>query len=334
VRKAVLFAFTLLLAVVAWLAFGLYVPVSPGGQKFVMLRPGYSTRRIARELKAAGVIRSRNAFVLWHSLHRHPSLKAGEYLFEHEANVSAVHQRLARGDVYVHTVVIPEGFNMFDIAKALENAGLGPGQDFLKVATSDTALIADLAPHATSLEGYLFPNTYQFTRTQSMNDMAAEMVKQFRQVAAQIGLGNKAQGADPDLERDVTLASIIEKETAVPDERPEVASVYDNRLASRIPLQADPCVIYAELLKGTYAGALHHNDMQFDSDYNTYRHAGLPPGPIANPGKSSLLAAMHPAQTGFYYFVSDGNGHHRFATTLEEHNRNVAALRRVVTQQR
>jgi len=173
-----------------------------------------------------------------------------------------------------------------------------------------------------------------------MHDMAAEMVKQFRQVALQIGLtGNpqQASGAnarDSDLQKTVALASIIEKETAVPDERPEVASVYINRLASRIPLQADPSVIYAELLQGTYAGALHHNDMQFDSEYNTYRHAGLPPGPISNPGKSSLTTAMHPAQTRFYYFVSDGNGHHRFATTLEEHNRNVAALRRVVAQQR
>jgi len=333
-RKAVLFTLAVLLAVAGWLAYGLLVPVAPAGQKFVLLRPGYSTRRIARELKAAGVIRSRHAFVLWHSLHRHPSLKAGEYKFDHAANVIAVHQRVAGGDVYVHTVVIPEGFNMFDIAKALEDAGLGPAQDFLKVATTDTALISDLAPHATSLEGYLFPNTYEFTRTQSMHDMAAEMVKQFREVAAQIGLGKNAEGSDPDVPRDVTLASIIEKETAVPEERPEVASVYDNRMASRIPLQADPCVIYAELLKGTYAGALHHNDMQFDSDYNTYRHAGLPPGPIANPGKSSLLAAMHPAQTRFYYFVSDGNGHHRFATTLEEHNKNVAALRRIVAQQR
>jgi UPF0755 protein len=326
-----------LLAVAAWLAFGLLVPVSPGGQKFVMLRPGYSTRRIARELKAAGVIRSRNAFVLWHAFHRRPSLKAGEYLFEHGANVIAIHQRLAHGDVYVHTVVIPEGFNMFDIAKALESAGLGPAQDFLKVATTDTALISDLSPHATSLEGYLFPNTYEFTRTQSMHDMAAEMVKQFRQVAVQIGLTQAAQSQPtqaPDVQRAVTLASIIEKETAVPEERPEVASVYLNRLTDRIPLQADPSVIYAELLRGNYSGALHHNDMQFDSEYNTYRHPGLPPGPIANPGKSSLQAAMHPAQTRFYYFVSDGNGHHRFATTLEEHNKNVAALRRIVAQQR
>jgi len=278
--------------------------------------------------------------VLWHALHRRPSLKAGEYLFEHDANVIAIHQRLARGDVYVHTVVIPEGFNMFDIAKALEDAGLGPAQDFLKEATTDTALVADIAPHATSLEGYLFPNTYEFTRTQSMHDMAAEMVRQFRQVAGQIGLVRNPQQPSqanvpyPDLQKTVALASIIEKETAVPEERPDVASVYMNRLASRIPLQADPSVIYAELLQGTYAGALHHNDMQFDSQYNTYRHAGLPPGPISNPGKSSLTAAMHPAQTRFYYFVSDGNGHHRFATTLEEHNKNVAALRRMVSQQR
>jgi len=335
VRRLVLFTFFVLLGVAGWLAFGLLVPVSRGGQKFVLLRQGYSTRRIARELKSAGVIRSRNAFVLWHALHRRPSLKAGEYVFDHDANVIAVHQRLAHGDVYVHTVVIPEGFNIFDIAKALESAGLGPAQDFVKVATTDTSLISDFAPNATSLEGYLFPNTYEFTRTQTLHDMAAEMVKQFRQVSGQIGLGSTSAASEPqDVQKVVTLASIIEKETAIAEERPEVASVYMNRLASRIPLQADPCVIYAEQLGGTYAGALHHTDMQFDSAYNTYRHPGLPPGPIANPGKGSLLAAMHPAETRFYYFVSDGNGHHRFATTLDEHNKNVAALRRVVAQQR
>jgi peptidoglycan lytic transglycosylase G len=325
VRKLFLFTFLLLLAVAGWLAYGLLVPLSPGGQKFVMLRSGYSTRRIARELKSAGVIRSRDAFVLWHSFHRHPSLKAGEYLFERDGNILNVHNRLARGDVYVHTVVIPEGFNMFDIANAIQNAGLGPSESFLKVANTDTALISDFAPQATSLEGYLFPNTYEFTRTQSMHDMAAEMVKEFRLRAAELGMAG-------DVQRTVTLASIVEKETAVPDERPEVASVYANRLAAHIPLQADPSVIYAELLGGTYGGALHHNDMQFDSAYNTYRHSGLPPGPIANPGKSSLAAALHPAETQYFYFVSDGNGHHRFANSLEEHNRNVAALRRAVQQ--
>src|SRR6266581_4111743 len=190
------------MALGAWLAWATWMPVSPPTQKSVLLRPGYSTRRIARELKSAGVIRSADAFVLWHSFHRHPSLKAGEYLFERDANAIDVHNRLARGDVYVHTVVIPEGYNMFDIAKVIEDAGLGPAQEFLQVATSDTALISDFAPQATSLEGYLFPNTYNFTRTQSMREMAAEMVKQFRQVASEIGLNQ-------DVQRTVTLASII-----------------------------------------------------------------------------------------------------------------------------
>jgi UPF0755 protein len=315
----------LLLAVVAlggWLAWALWLPVAPAGQRFVLLRPGYSTRRIAAELKSAGVIRNADAFVAWHYFHHKRSLKAGEYLFEKPATALDVHDRLARGDIYVHTVVIPEGYTMFEIAQAMQDAGLGSSQDFLNVAVSDTALVSDLAPDAKSLEGYLFPNTYEFTRTQSMHDIAAVMVKQFREVTGAIGLTT-------DVQKTVTMASIIEKETAVPEERPLVASVYYNRLAKNIALQADPSVIYAELLQGTYAGVLHHEDMRIDSAYNTYRHPGLPPGPIGNPGKTSLEAALHPAETDYYYFVSDGNGHHRFAQSLEEHNRNVAKLRKI-----
>jgi UPF0755 protein len=319
--------FTLvLLAVLAlggWLTWALLTPTAPGGQKFVLLHPGYSTRRIASELKSAGVIRSTDAFILWHYVHHNRSLKAGEYLFEKDANAIEVHRRLVHGDVYVHTVVIPEGYNIFDIAQAIQDAGLGSSQDFLNVATTDTALISDLAPEAKTLEGYLFPNTYEFTRTQTMEEIAGAMVKQFRQVARAIGLST-------DVEKAVTLASIIEKETAAPEERPLVASVYYNRMAARIPLQADPSVIYAELLQGKYSGALHHADMEFNSAYNTYAHAGLPPGPIGNPGRTSLEAAMHPANTDYFYFVSNGNGHHRFAHSLEEHNRNVTAYRRAM----
>jgi peptidoglycan lytic transglycosylase G len=313
------------LAVAGWLAWALLPPIAPPGETFVLLRPGYSTRRIARELHAAGVIRSSEAFVIWHYLHHRHSLKAGEYLFDHAASAIEVHRRVARGDIYVHTVVIPEGYTMFEIAQAIQDAGLGSSQDFLKVATNDTALIADLAPDAKSLEGFLFPNTYEFTRTQNMEDMAEVMVKHFREVAQEIGLSTN-------IEQTVTMASIIEKETAVPEERPIVASVYCNRLRDHIALQADPSVIYAEMLQGSYSGSLHHDDMRFDSVYNTYIHPGLPPGPIGNPGKSSLEAAMHPASTDFYYFVSDGNGHHLFAQTLEEHNRNVAAYRKVMQQ--
>ncbi|HXZ42331.1 MAG TPA: endolytic transglycosylase MltG [Terriglobales bacterium] len=312
-----------ILALGGWLTWTLLTPMAPEGQKFVLLHPGYSTRRIASELKSAGIIRSADAFILWHYLHRGRSLKAGEYLFEKDANTIEVHSRLVRGDVYVHTVVIPEGYNIFEIAQAIQDAGLGSSQDFLNVATTDTGWISDLAPEAKTLEGYLFPETYEFTRTQTMEEMAAAMVKQFRQVAREIGLST-------DVEKTVTLASIIEKETAAPDERPTVSSVYYNRMEKRIPLQADPSVIYAELLQGRYSGALHHADMEFKSAYNTYTHPGLPPGPIGNPGRTSLEAAMHPANTDYFYFVSNGNGHHRFAHNLEEHNRNVAAYRRAM----
>lgn len=313
-----------------------------------MLRPGFSTRRIAGELKSAGIIRNAHAFILWHYLHRRHSLKAGEYLFENKASARQVHDRLVRGDIYVHTVVIPEGYNIFDIAQAMHDAGLCSTQDFVSAAMSGASLIADIAPGAKSLEGYLFPNTYEFTRTQSTQEMMAEMVKQFRQVAREIGLmtdvqhdeNGKNDAVNPafqgsglqkyDVEKTVTIASIIEKETSVPDEAPLVASVYCNRLSKNMPLQADPSVIYAELLQGTYSGALHHGDMQFTSAYNTYIHPGLPPGPIANPGKVSLAAAMHPGVTSYFYFVSDANGHHRFAQTLEDHNRNVAAYRKAM----
>lgn len=330
------FTFLLLAALAfgGWLVWALMQPVTPAGQTFVLLHPGYSTRRIATELQSAGVIRSADAFVLWHYFHHKRSLKAGEYLFERSATSLDVHRRLAHGDVYFHTVVIPEGYNMFDIAQALQDAGLGSSEEFLKVATSDTALVADLAPDAKNLEGYLFPNTYEFTRMQTMQEIAAAMVKQFRQVAREIGLTTDLQNASApgtDLQRTVILASIIEKETAAPEERPLVASVYNNRLERHVALQADPSVIYAELLQGSYGGTLHHADMQFKSAYNTYTHSGLPPGPIGNPGRTSLEAAMHPADTNYFYFVSNGNGHHRFAHSLEEHNRNVAAYKKVMS---
>jgi UPF0755 protein len=307
-------------ALAGWAAWQIYAPVTPPANASLLLQTGYSTRRIAAELKKAGVIHSEIAFRLWHRLHPKPALKAGEYLFERPAKLDEIHDRIARGDIYFHLVTIPEGYTMFDIARAMEEAGLGPAEDFLQIARTRTDLIADLAPEAKSLEGYLFPNTYQFTRTQSREEMVGAMVHQFRQVAQQIGLS-------ADVHKTVTMASIVEKETAAPEERPMVASVYYNRLARRMALDADPSVIYAQLLAGNYSGSLHHADLAVNSPYNTYRFPGLPPGPIANPGQGCLVAAMHPADTQLYYFVSNGNGHHRFARDLTEHNRNVAAYR-------
>lgn len=364
-RKFVWLFLITIFAVGGWFAWALLSPTQPSGQTFVMLRPGYSTRRIATELQKAGVIRSKEAFILWHYYHPSRSLKAGEYLFDKPANIIDIQKRLRRGDVYFHTVVVPEGFTMFDVARAIEAAGLGSADEFIKVAKSDTELVADIAPNATSLEGYLFPDTYEFSRMMTMQEIAAGMVCQFRVVAKEVGLITDEPGSagvesiskrsgrlcgtviiqkkdetDPPssiraeelnlLERTVIMASIVEKETAAPEERAEVASVYYNRLAKHIALDADPSIIYAELLAGTYQGALHHADMSFTSAYNTYRNAGLPPGPIANPGRSALDAAIHPAQTDFYYFVADAQGHHRFARTMEEHNKNVIAYRKAM----
>jgi UPF0755 protein len=218
-------------------------------------------------------------------------------------------------------LVIPEGYNMFDIAVAVEKAGIDSQQDFLQQARTQTALVHDLDPQAPSLEGYLYPDTYRVSRKQKSADLITAMVKRFHQEAHAIGLS-------ADAHRIVTMASIVEKETAVPEERPIVAGVFYNRLAQHIALDTDPSVIYASQLEGRYRGAIYASDLQFRSPYNTYRNPGLPPGPIANPGKDAIVAAMHPAKTDYLYFVSDNQGHHRFSRTLEEHQKNVADYRR------
>lgn len=334
-----------LLAVVAaggWLAWALLVPTSPAPPRSVLLRPGWSSRHIAQVLQDAGAVRSARAFLLYHYLTGR-TLKAGEYNFDRAANAREVHDRIVRGDILVHTVVVPEGYNLFDIAAAIEQAGLAKRDEFVRAARGDAVLVKDLDPNAQSLEGFLFPDTYTFTRTQSVNDMLAVMVHRFRQEyedvrggspCASVSYGQAAPGlvgpAACDTHLLVTMASIVEKETAVASERPEVASVYYNRLEKHMALGADPSVIYASLLDGRYAGVIHQSDLQSDSPYNTYRHVGLPPGPIANPGRASLEASLKPAHTDFLYFVSDAQGHHRFARTLEEHNRNVVAYRRAL----
>lgn len=341
-RTIITILLLLILAAAGWLAWALLLPIHPSAQQFVLLRPGLSSRHIADELQRQGVINSARAFLLFHYLATPgSSLKAGEYKFDAASNAVQVHERVIRGDVFKHTVTIPEGYNIFDVAGAVEAAGLGPRQDFLRVARNELSLIADLDPQATSLEGYLFPDTYQLTRTQTMGDIAAIMVRRFRQEGRALGLlpsanesGRSALAGSADLHRVVTMASIVEKETAVAEERPVVASVYYNRLSRKIALGADPTVIYAALLGERFKGGIYQSDLRSDSPYNTYRFAGLPPGPIANPGSASLRAAMHPAQTEYCYFVSDANGHHRFARTLDEHSRNVQLYRRAMAAAR
>jgi UPF0755 protein len=258
---------------------------------------------------------------------KHGTLKAGEYRFDHPAKVGEVYARIARGDVYTVALTIPEGYNIFDIAQAAEKAGLGKAADFLAAERKNTALIEDLSPNPQSLEGFLFPDTYRFSRHATPQQMLQVMVKRFRQVAGPIVEPGGPAGAPVDVSRVVTLASLIEKEVRVDTERPLVAGVFSNRLAKDMPLATDPTLIYAALLEGRWHGTIYKSDLEADSPYNTYRHTGLPPGPIANPGVAALKAAMHPATTDYLYFVADAEGHSQFSVDLKEHSQQVQAYR-------
>jgi len=311
----------LLLIAVGVTGYVVYAPFGPSAETFVDIAPGTGTRTIATQLEKSGVIRSRYGFDLLH-LAKHGTLKAGEYRFDHAAPMTEVYARIVRGDIYTVTLKIPEGYNIFDIAQAVATAGLGSRDAFLVAERQHTELIAWLLPNGASppqsLEGYLFPDTYSFSRHATPVQILTAMVRRFRRVSAQIGL-------NADVQQTVTMASLVEKEVNQDTERPLVAGVFTNRLAKGMPLATDPTVIYAALLGQRWTGAIHTADLQYDSPYNTYKHAGLPPGPICNPGIASLRAAMNPARTDYLYFVSDAAGHSRFSTDLKEHSQQVQA---------
>jgi UPF0755 protein len=318
-----MFLVVLLLAgAAAWLVL---TPYGPATETFVDLAPGSTSLRIGRQLQTAGIVRSQYAFDLLRVLEG-GTLRAGEYRFDHPAPVIEVYERIERGDVYTRALIIPEGENIFDIAARVEQGGFDSRQNFMRAAVEQVGLITDLDPQAKSLEGYLFPDTYRFARDTKAAEIVATMVHRFREVAAQLGLKENVHQV-------VTIASLVERETAVDPERPLVASVFENRLQKDMPLMTDPSVIYGLELENSWRGAIYQSDLSRDTAYNTYLHAGLPPGPIANPGIPSLRAAMHPADTDYLYFVAAGNnaqGHSLFATTLDEHNRNVADYRRAL----
>jgi UPF0755 protein len=301
------------------------MPFGPTSETFVELAPGSSTLRMGQQLEAAGVVRSQFAFdfVRWW---KRGTLRAGEYRFDHPAAVTEVYSRISRGDVFTISVTFPEGANIFEIAARLEQAGFGNREDFLSGTVRQVGLVADLDPGAKSLEGYLFPDTYHFPRKFGPPQICAAMVRRFRAVAGQLGLKENVHQV-------VTIASLVERETAVDRERPLVASVLTNRLAKNMPLMTDPAVIYGLELDRRWRGTIYQSDLKFNTPYNTYLHAGLPPGPVANPGAKSLRAAMDPARTDYLYFVAAGanpQGQSLFSTTLAEQSRNVAGYRQAV----
>ena len=325
VLKTLLFLLMVLPVAAGLAVWAILTPFGPSSETFVDIAPGSSTIQIAHQLQAAGVIRNQFAFDIWRRV-RKGKLKAGEYRFDHPAPLTEVYDRIARGDVYTVAVTVPEGASIFDVATRLEQAGIATRNQFLDQQAHLTDLIVDLDPHARSLEGYLFPDTYRFPRKTTPAQIAAAMVRQFRVVAAEIGLKENVHDV-------VTLASLVERETAVDTERPLVASVFENRLSKRMPLMTDPSVIYGLEVRNQWRGAIHASDLKLDTPYNTYLHAGLPPSPVANPGLPALRAAMSPAHTNYLYFVAAGanpQGQSLFSTSLEEHIRQVSGYRRAM----
>lgn len=314
--------FLIALAVAGLAGWAIFTPFGPSTETFVDIPTGSSTTHIARQLQSSGIIRNQFAFDLWRWVRR-GKLKAGEYRFDHPLPLTEVYERIARGEVYTVAVTVPEGASVFEVANRLEQAGISSREEFLNDQPRLASLVADIDPQAKTLEGYLFPDTYKFPRRTSASQVAGAMVKRFRTIATEIGLKENVHDV-------VTLASLVERETAIESERPLVASVFENRLAKHMPLMTDPSVIYGLQVRDQWRGTIYRTDLKRDTPYNTYIHAGLPPGPIANPGLPSLRAAINPPQTNYLYFVAAGanpQGKSLFSTTLEEHTKNVSGYR-------
>ena len=319
----------------AWMWYGMTKPYQdfPAEGVFVDVPHGASRRYVAYILKTNGVIRSATAFEIYARRNPKRTLQAGEYFFDRAATGKDVFWKVAKGDVYQQPFTVREGETMFDIARELEVGKFMPAGDFL-YAAGDTALIRDFAPGAQTLEGFLFPATYELPRHPSASELTAEMVRKFKEewkhVAIPVTSGQMEDGDHRVLLRIVTLASLVERETPRPEERPLVAGAFENRLRKGMRLQCDPTVIYGMERFGKYSGKLTGKDLSFDSLYNTYEHGGLPPGPIGNPGEASLRAALQPTYTNYLYFVANTQGGHFFSATLAEHNKNVVKYRRLL----
>jgi UPF0755 protein len=327
-RRAVLIVIAVLVVAAAgagvWLLLGAEKPYKgyEGAEQFVEIPPGAGPALIGRRLAESGVVRDTVSFrVALARSGQARRLQAGEYRFDAPMSAGEVIDKLARGDVFLHPITFPEGLTIKQMAQIYERDGGGSRSDFLRAA-ANAAVIRELDPEAGDLEGYLFPNTYSLPRRTTAEQLVQRMVTAFRDVLTP-DIVQRAAAHGLTVRQLITLGSLVEKETARPEERPIVAAVYANRLRIGMGMQCDPTVIYALERVGKYTGNLTREDLHFDSPYNTYRYAGLPPGPIANPGRASIEAASAPADVPYLYFVSRNDGSHVFAVTLDEHNHNV-----------
>lgn len=313
----------LVLGTVAWIWFSLVHPYRGfSSDTYVRFERGSGTAAMARALAQAGVIRYSWTFLLERAMHPGAKLEAGEYRFDRPSDVREVFNRIARGDTFFVELVVPEGSNIFEIARLAQAAGSMSAADFV-MAAHDTSSIQDLDSKAPTLEGFLFPATYRVAHSTTPAELCAMMTTQFRRHWSRI-----LAGATADVHSVITLASLVEKETSLAAERPVIAGVFTNRLKIGMRLECDPTTIYAALLDERYHGVIHRSDLDSHNRYNTYQNAGLPPGPIANPGAEAIAAALHPTDTMYLYFVAKpGGGGHQFSTTLAQHDQAVRAYR-------
>lgn len=326
-RRLVLAGLLCLAAAAVYIGIDLNTPYDGfGKQAFVDFPKGTSTKRMAEMLAAAGVIRHGWAFLAARAVRKNATLQAGQYRFATPASVLDVFDRIARGDIFYYELVVPEGKNIFDIGASVERLGVFPASQFLNAAR-DPALIRDLDPQAPSLEGYLFPNTYRISRHTTPEQLCRLMTGKFREVWR--GLHTQAP-----IHRTVTMASLVEKEGKLAEERPVIAAVFLNRLEIGMKLDCDPTTIYASLLEGKSHRAILRSDLASGNAYNTYQHAGLPPGPIANPGIASIQAVLRPANADYLYFVlrPDASGGHQFSRNLADQQAAILRYRRSIAR--
>ncbi|MFW6123742.1 MAG: endolytic transglycosylase MltG [Acidobacteriota bacterium] len=283
---------------------------------------GSSASRIAHQLKKANIIKKKWPFLLGYKLfYPKEKLIAGEYEFNPPLSVKEVLKKIIQGEIKLHPITVPEGLNIWETADLLSKK-YSMNKEKILLYAQNTQLISSLNPEAQDLEGYLFPETYHIPKKISEEELIKNMVSQFKKTFnPQWRERTRKMGMN--IREVVTLASLIEEETSVSEEKGLVSSVFHNRLQIGMKLDCDPTIIYALKKKGDYQGRLRNKDLKLDSPYNTYLYQGLPPGPISNPGKESLEAALFPSKTEYLYFVSKNNGIHKFSSTFKEHQKAV-----------
>ncbi len=302
----------------------------PNETTIVEIPRGLRAREVVDLLAQKNLIRNQYAALAYIFYSRtYNKLQAGEYMFDAHLTVRDIIRKMTSGEVYLHKFTVPEGLTLKQTAQKWEEQGFGTAEDFLHTASGAVDLVRAVDGKATSVEGYLFPETYSFPKGTTAHQAIASMIDRFKEMIARLKQAVPESNWPHDLHDTVIVASLVESEAAHAEERPLIASVYLNRLSRKILLQCDPTVIYALDLVNKYRGTLTFDDLRFQSPYNTYVNPGLPPGPIMNPGYLSLLAAVQPASTNYLYFVRTEEGRHTFSENLSEHNRAVAAYRKL-----